>query len=79
MLAQFTDQETGELFSDEQMEQEVKRLTSDGVFKAKGGTNIEIAVRDITKQMQTLCVKVVACIHDMLTRAALKYENMVFN
>eukprot|EP01105_Mastigella_eilhardi_P015820 TRINITY_DN3621_c0_g1_i2.p1 TRINITY_DN3621_c0_g1~~TRINITY_DN3621_c0_g1_i2.p1 ORF type:complete len:1898 (+),score=453.80 TRINITY_DN3621_c0_g1_i2:680-5695(+) len=58
--AQFTDHETGELLDDETCLREVQRLTSDAVFRAKGGTNIEIALKDIAKQFEQLCTRVSA-------------------
>ncbi|KAH3759243.1 translation elongation factor 1a [Pelomyxa schiedti] len=50
--AQFTDTESGELFSEERMTEEIKNLVSDNIFKAKGGTNIEAALLDIGTQLR---------------------------
>jgi hypothetical protein len=45
----FLDQDSGELIEDKALEAEIRKQTGEGVFLAKGGTNVEAALKDIAQ------------------------------
>lgn len=54
----FIDQESGEFIGDNLIEEEIKKKTGESVFLAKGGTNIESALKELSKKIETLASQV---------------------